>query len=305
MNIAVGTALAALASVSAGLVTIHLGFRAPRRVETGSPADFGLDYLETRIATAGGKNLFAWWLPAQAASATAILLHGWGGNAELMLPLAIPLHKAGMNILLLDARNHGRSDAASFSSLPRFAEDIGAAVDWVQNHHGRPFRAPVVLLGHSVGAGAALLEASRRDDIAAVISVAAFAHPAWMMRRYLARLGSPDLLTRLILRYVEWIIGHRYDAIAPLNTVCRVRCPVLLVHGKADETVPFTDALTIRAHCDSDRLELLLLDNAGHDSVDRVEEHGDQLVAFLERAGLIEHRDVARRSARDATPRSV
>ncbi|HYQ70811.1 MAG TPA: alpha/beta fold hydrolase [Gammaproteobacteria bacterium] len=272
--------------ISATLLAVHIGFRAPRRIERSSPADCGITYEEIHIRTDAGKQLYAWRLPAVEPAPTLIMLHGWGGNAELMLPLALPLHRAGMNILLLDARNHGRSDSASFSSLPRFAEDAGTAVDWVKAHCSDP-RQRIALLGHSVGGGAVLFEASRRDDIAAVISIAAFAHPEWMMRRYLDRFMLPDFCIAWILHYIERVIGHSYSEIAPMNTACRIRCPVLLVHGTADETVPVTDAQAIQDHCHGSNPELLLIDGGTHDSVEEVECHGDRLVAFLRKTGVI------------------
>ena len=272
--------------IAAILAMVHIGFRAPRRIQRNSPADYGLAYEETRIRTAAGKQLFAWWVPVAEPAPSLIILHGWGGNAGLMLPLAVPMHRAGLNVLLLDARNHGRSDSAGFSSLPRFAEDAGAAADWVKAHSRDP-RKRVALLGHSVGAGAVLLEASRRDDIAAVISIAAFAHPEWMMRRYLARFWIPGFCISWILRYVEWVIGYRYTEIAPMNTACRVQCPILLVHGTADETVPVTDARAIRDHCPGKKPELLLIEGGRHDSVEEVEHHADRLVAFLKKTGIM------------------
>ena len=100
--------------ITATVLIVHIGFRAPRRIEHNSPADYGLAYEEIHICTTAGKQLFAWWLPAVEPAPTLIVLHGWGGNAGLMLPLALPLHRAGLNILLLDARNHGRSDSDSY-----------------------------------------------------------------------------------------------------------------------------------------------------------------------------------------------
>lgn len=280
--------LVVIAIIAVALLAVHIGFRAPRRIEQGSPADYGLSYEEAFIRTVGGKQLFAWWLPVAESAPAIILLHGWGGNAGMMLPLALLLHRAGLNVLLLDARNHGRSDSASFSSLPRFAEDAGVAVEWVRRH-GRDRVKRVVLLGHSVGAGAVLLEASRRNDISAVISISAFAHPEWMMRRYLDRLRVPDFCKPWILHYVEWVIGYRFDDIAPMNTVCHVHCPVLLVHGNADKTVPVSDAWAIHDNCHENRPELVLIENGEHDSVEDIERHGDLLVDFLRRAGIVNH----------------
>lgn len=273
------------------ILLIHLGFRAPRRPETGTPAAFGLPYTQVSIPTVAGKRLFGWWLAADSVESnsvdpaditvtdtTIIIMHGWGGNAELMLPLAVPLYTQGLNVLLFDARNHGRSDGHSFSSLPRFAEDLEHALDWLQQHYPAQSQR-IVLLGHSLGAGAVLLAASRRKDIAALISIAAFAHPKWVMRRYLSWL--PNGLVVLINQYVQWLIGHRFDDIAPVNTICHINCPVLLVHGLADEMVPVSDAHAIAGACPRDNLQLLEIPGAGHESVDKIEQHEGELLAFL------------------------
>ena len=286
MNSITFTFLIIALTLTAILMAVHIGFRAPRRKEKGNPADFGLAYSEISIRTPEGKRLFAWWLSASSNSPTIILLHGWGGNAEFMLPLAIPFRNAGLNVLLLDARNHGSSDSASFSSLPRFAEDVGSAINWVKAQHGDQ-QNTIALLGHSVGAGAVLYEASRRNDISAVISVSAFAHPEWMMRRYLQRFWMPNLAVAWVLRYVEWMIQHRYEEIAPMNTVCKVKCPILLVHGKIDELVPVEDALAIQDNCKLDTVDLLLIDDAGHESVEKIEHHGYQMVDFLKKIGVL------------------
>jgi len=68
-----------------------------------------------------------------------------------MWPVVPPLHKAGFAVLLLDARCHGRSDDDSFTSMPRFAEDIAAGLDWLKRQPGIAAD-QLALLGHSVGA---------------------------------------------------------------------------------------------------------------------------------------------------------
>ena len=145
------------ALVSAG---VHLGFRARRVRETGTPAGYGFAFETVRIPTVRGRHLYGWLLPAPDAARTVVVLHGWGSNAEQMLPIAAPLRRAGLNVLLVDARNHGGSDSDTFSSLPRFAEDLGQAITWLKRHH--PGRAEqVAVVGHSVGAGAALAPQGR------------------------------------------------------------------------------------------------------------------------------------------------
>ena len=49
------------------------------------------------------------------------------------------------------------------------------------------------------------------------------------MRRWFCLRGIPQRpLGSLILRYVERVIGHRFDDIAPIATIRRLHCPVLL-----------------------------------------------------------------------------
>ncbi|MEA3638816.1 MAG: alpha/beta fold hydrolase [Lamprobacter sp.] len=259
---------------------VHLGFRAPRIAPMSSPADLGFAFESIRFPTLRGRRLSGWFLPADDATRTVIILHGWGSNGEQMLPLAQPLHRAGFNVLLFDARNHGASDSDSFSSLPRFAEDLGAAIAWLRRAHPSQSTG-IAVLGHSVGAGAALFEATRNPLIDAVISIGAFADPAQLTERYLARLHLPRVVVELTKGYVEWVIGHRFARIAPANSIRDVPCPVLLVHGDQDRTVPLEDARCIAAAADPVRTRLLIMTGAGHDSVDKIEAHADELLAFL------------------------
>lgn len=225
----------------------------PTRLPHPVPESSGAPEWVT-LSTAGGKRLYAQWMTASLASVpraqgVAILMHGWGGNGSQLRPAAQALWQQGWSVLLPDARCHGRSDDDTYSSLPRFAQDLAACLDWCQGQapaHGGA--GPVVLLGHSLGAAAALLCASRRPDVQAVVSVSSFAHPESVMRRWLAEYRIPFWpLGWLVNRYIERVIGHRFDDIAPEATIGRVQAPVLLVHGLQDEVVPLACAQRLQA----------------------------------------------------------
>ncbi len=279
-------ALLAIAIVITGLNwLIRYSLRAPRILEQGSPAQRGLAYQTVSIPSARNKKLFGWYITAadNARAPAVAVLHGWGSNAEMMLPVAAPLHQAGYAVLLFDARCHGRSDDDNFASLPRFAEDLDYVLGWLAQQPGVD-AAKIAVLGHSVGAGAVLLAASRRNDLAAVISVAAFSHPANMMRRFLAARHVPYMLFGwYVIRYVQHIIGQRFDAIAPRHTISKIHCPVLLVHGNDDTTIPVSEAHEIYAQRTSDAVQLLILPGE-HDASDELERHADKLLAFLNQA---------------------
>lgn len=272
-----------LAPAAASPFLIRWAFRAPKVAEQSSPQGLGLAYETVAIPTEHGKNLFAWYIPARGREAgpAIAVLHGWGGNAEMLLPFAPFLHRAGYHLLFMDARNHGQSDDDDFSSLVKFAEDLEHGLDWLER---RPEVLPgrIGVLGHSVGAAAALLVASRRRSLRAVVSIAAFAHPEHTMRRIMARHHVPYWpVGWWVLRYVEKSIGASFDQIAPSLVIRRVPCPVLLIHGEQDRHVPLSDAHQIFRNRRSNAVRLWVLPDTEHDSAHQIRRHGQEVAAFF------------------------
>ncbi|EKE17110.1 MAG: BAAT/acyl-CoA thioester hydrolase, partial [uncultured bacterium] len=86
-----------------------------------------------------------------------------------------------------------------------------------------------------------------------------------------------------ILCYVQRVIGHRFDDIAPGNTIARVGCPVLIAHGEADETVPVSEAREIYAARRSELVELLLIPGS-HDNYGDIGQQMAAVCDFLQRS---------------------
>jgi uncharacterized protein len=245
-------------------------YRLPVRTSHMTPADLDLDAHDVEFATVDGTRLRGWFLPARDADddgthPVVVVMHGWASAAEDLLPAAPAVIEAGHSMLFIDARGHGRSDAAEFMSMPRFAEDLEAGIAWLRE---RPDvdADRIALVGHSVGAGAALLVASRDPHIAAVVSIASMAHPREMIGRSFRRYRAPAWLVRMALGTIERTIGHRFDDFAPLHTIAGTQVPVLVLHGLDDRTVPLGDAERLAASGPSATLRLV--PGADHHSLD-------------------------------------
>ena len=99
------------------------------------------------------------------------------------------------------------------------------------------------------------------------------------MRRWLAEYRIPFWpIGWLVNRYIEGVIGHRFDDIAPIRTIVRVKAPVLLVHGREDDVVPLSCAEQLKAAaCHAD----LLVVPGRHDSFVDETELNRQVLAWL------------------------
>ena len=240
----VGVAVAYQAAV---LALVVVGWRNPRVRHRRDPGSLGLAFEEVRFPTAGAKTLYGWWIPsAVAAAPVLILVHGWGRNVERMLPYVAMLHPAGFDLLVFDARHHGSSDEDGFAALPKFSDDIRAAVDFVATRRP-PGRADVGVLGLSIGGAAAIHASSCDPRIAAVATIGAFADPA-DPRATIGRhwwLLAPGL--PLAFRLVERRVGTRFRRIAPERVLGAARARFLLIHGTEDTVVPVAHARRLAA----------------------------------------------------------
>lgn len=297
--VALGTATRhrgpALASAAARLVRPLLhrallwGLRPPRMPHRPAVASLPRVRSELRTLTlsgARGQRIAAWLVvpghaPHAAPMPAVLALHGWGANASTLWPVVDPLVAAGMAVMLLDASCHGDSGNEAFMSLPRFAEDLAVALHALRNDPAiDPAR--IALLGHSVGAAATLLHGAHHHDVRAIVSLAAFAHPADVMRRWLREHRIPQArIGEAILAHVQRVIGARFDEIAPIGLVHRIDGPVLFVHGTRDTAVPPADAQRLCGA--SPRGELLWVDGA-HDLRGALAPHTARVVDFLCRA---------------------
>ncbi len=133
-----------------------------------TPADYDLDFEEVSFETADGLTLQGWYVPSKNGAAL-LLLHGIGSTRVMMLGLGDALAKAGYGVLLFDLRSHGISEGDVLPFGGPEAEDVHAAVAYLQT---RPDVAPnkIGALGWSLGAQVAIMGATADSDLKAVVA---------------------------------------------------------------------------------------------------------------------------------------
>lgn len=198
------------------LPQIERGFRA-------SPADIGLPFTPLQLATVDGETLDGWFVSAgteHGERGLIIFFHGNAGNIGHRLGYLRMFHDMGFATLMVDYRGYGRSSGTpSEEGTYRDAATIwGHATQMLGFAPGR-----IVLFGESLGGGVAGQLAAQQNPGALVLASTFTSVPD---------LGA-DLYPLLPIRLLARI---RYDTRQGLP---RITCPVMVVHSRDDDVIPF------------------------------------------------------------------
>jgi len=175
------------------------------------------------VITSGARDgvvVHALDLPALPQAWTVVHFHNNRDTAGDGADLARALHERGFGVLLVEYRGYGLSGGGEPSEAGFYA-DAESALDGLADRGVPPGR--VVLWGTSLGTGVAA-EMARRARGAALVLVAPYTSiPAVVLA---AAPFAP----------AELLFSDRFDT---LGKAAQIRVPTLIVHGDADEVVPF------------------------------------------------------------------
>ena len=233
-------------------------------------ARFGADLQDVSIIARDGAQLRGWFAsPANTNGDAVILLHGVGDNREGMGGFAELFLSKGYAVLLPDSRGEGESGGRFPTYGIKETEDVHRWFDWlaVRQH-------PRCIFGMGESMGAAILLQSVRVEtrfcaVVAESSFASFRRIAYVRVGQFA--GTGAWLGKIVLRpavelaflYGKITRGVFLTDASPENAVVGSRVPVLLIHGLADNNIPFQQSEWIR---DQNRADITLWEvpGAGH-----------------------------------------
>jgi fermentation-respiration switch protein FrsA (DUF1100 family) len=217
-----GIGLAAL-YIAWGLVLLFLQPKLlyrPIRDVSFTPADLDLEFEDVALRTGDGVALHGWYLPAAGAKFTVLFCHGNGGNIMHRLDSLNLFYNLGVNCFIFDYRGYGKSEGRP-SEVGTY-RDAQAAYEWLTRTRRVPAE-QIILFGRSLGASVAAYLAGRVQVGGLVIESAFTSYPDIGTRFY------PYMPVRLFARF-------KYNTRASLE---KVRCPVLVMHSRDDELVPY------------------------------------------------------------------
>ncbi|MBB5321823.1 alpha/beta fold hydrolase [Marinobacter oulmenensis] len=205
---------------------------------------------DSRIRTSRGEVFARRWSPKSAAGAPIVLLHDSLGCVALWRDFPEALARSlGRGVIAYDRPGYGESTPHEGRQQPSFIDDEpGQAFAAVLDHFGI---GDFVVLGHSVGGGmAAAVAAAFPERCLGLVTEAAQAYVEERTRQGIREaeqgFADPEQMARLA-RYhgekADWVLrawvdtwhSKAFDHWSLDDTLVRVSCPVLAMHGDQDE----------------------------------------------------------------------
>ncbi len=196
----------------------------PGRALTATPGDIGLEYEDVSLTTSDDERLHGWYVPATDRRGVVLFFHGNAGNISHRLDSIGIFHQLGLDTLIIDYRGYGQSTGKTNEQGTYL--DAQAAWSYLVDERGIPADR-IIIFGRSLGGaiGAWLgAQPEMKNGPAAVIIESSFTSGVDMARQLYPFLPA-QLITRL-----------RYPAV---EYASRLECPVLVVHSRDDEIIPF------------------------------------------------------------------
>ena len=183
-----------------------------------TPGDTGINYEEVSFKTSDGIKLYGWFI--KGGSKTVLIFHGNGGNISYCLDLAEIFYEMDLSVFLIDYRGYGKSEGIPTENGTYL--DADAAWQYLINEkRARP--EDIIIFGKSLGGPIAAYLASKKNpgkliidsSFTSIKDVGAELYPILPVRKFFKFNYSTT-------EYIK-----------------NINCPVLVIHSRNDEYIPF------------------------------------------------------------------
>ncbi len=232
---------------------LYVFFRADSMIFLPQPASYADTEEILKVPVNESEKISAVYLPNDQATYTLLYIHGNAEDVGHIRPILDQLHSWGFSVFAYDYRGYGTSDGKPGER--RAYQDADAAYTYLTQHLNVPPE-QIIIYGRSVGGGSAT-ELATRYPTAGLILESTFTSA---------------------FRVVVPFPLLPFDKFANLRRLDEVDQPVLILHGEADQTIPFEHGQALYDAASQPKAFLWIAE-AGHDDFAWVA--GDQLQQAL------------------------
>jgi hypothetical protein len=207
-------------------------------------------WAAAEVTAADGAVLRGWiFTPAAPNGSAVIVLHGVGDTRAGVLGHAAYLLSAGYTVLTPDSRGHGASGGDYITFGVKEAADVHTWADWLFRNR------PVTRLygmGESMGAGIILESLATEPRLRAVVAECPFVtFQEIAYDRLIQSTGLPRPPLWFVIHtgylYAQTRYGLNLRRASPLDAVRATKTPILMIHGTADDNIPYRHSEQLHA----------------------------------------------------------
>ncbi|QKQ73188.1 alpha/beta hydrolase [Nostoc sp. TCL240-02] len=193
---------------------VYVYFRADSMIFLSRPSSYQDNPEIIKLKSGKNTNISAIYLLNNKANYTILYAHGNSEDLGDIKQILEKLHAWGFSVFAYDYRGYGTSQGKATESYAY--EDINSAYNYLTENLKIPPE-KIIVLGRSVGGGSAV-NLAMRQPIAGLILESSF------------------------ISAFQVIVPFRilpFDKFPNLDNIKNVKCPILVIHGKADDIIPF------------------------------------------------------------------
>lgn len=195
-----------------------------------------------QLTSTDGLKLSAYYLPAEKDQhKTVIIAHGYMGQASDMPQYAKIYHDLGYNVLMPDARGHGKSEGDYIGFGWHERKDY---LQWIDRVIKKDPQSEIVLHGVSMGGATVMMTSGEKlpDNVKAFVEDCGYSSVKGELNYQLKQMFNlPSFplipVTSLVTKIRAGYFFGEADAIKQLNKNKR---PMLFIHGDKDDFVPYS-----------------------------------------------------------------
>ncbi len=199
----------------------------PSRKIITTPSSINLAYEEVMLETSDDENIHGWFIPSGSHSPdesnTVLFFHGNAGNISHRMETILILHKLGLNVFIIDYRGFGNSSGKP-TELGTYL-DAEAAWNYLSNTRNIQVN-KIIIFGRSLGGGVGAELAKKVQPAMLILESTFTSMPDASAKHY------PFMPTDLLVK-------HKY---ATKHKLRELTCPLLIIHSKDDEVIPYSHA---------------------------------------------------------------
>jgi pimeloyl-ACP methyl ester carboxylesterase len=199
-----------------------------------------------------------------------ILVHGWSGRGTQLVKIADKMLTLGYCTISFDAPAHGKSDGKT-----TLMTEFIASILELEKFYG-PFE---YIVGHSLGGMSTLNAIKQGLKVKKAIIIGSGDSVNDILADFVSKLKLKSKIANRMRDSFEKEYQMDMESFSAYIAAKDVKVPVLVVHDKQDEDVPYSASENIHKHLENGKL--ILTENLGHRKILGDKEVINQITEFI------------------------